>query len=126
MPKCHGYGNTVCNVMTYCQRLFTPKGEKCLLIQAHENKLLHLSLMGKQELCWQCIFTHNSGNWKLLAIMHFMLLLLGSFYVMVFIREAGIKTGRLIPDKWRKNRSDVTSINSEPCLKGYKRILMFS
>lgn len=51
MLKLHKYGNIVCNVMTYCQGLFTPKGEKCFLIQAHENKLLHLSLMGKEELC---------------------------------------------------------------------------
>lgn len=51
MLKHHKYGNIVCNVMTYCQGLFTPEGGKCFLIQAHENKLLHLSLMGKQELC---------------------------------------------------------------------------
>lgn len=44
------------SLMTYCQRLFALKGEKCFLFQAHENKLLHLSLMGKQELCLQCIF----------------------------------------------------------------------
>lgn len=69
MLKHHKYGNIVGNVMTYCHGLFTPKGEKCFLIHTHENKLLHLSLMVKQELCLQCIFTHNFRNQKLLAIM---------------------------------------------------------
>lgn len=42
----------MCNVMTYYQGLFTPKGEKCFLIQAHENELLHLSLMGNKSYGW--------------------------------------------------------------------------
>lgn len=75
----------MCNVMTYYQGLFTPKGEKCFLIQAHENKLLHLSLMGKQELCLRCIFTHNFMNQKRLAIMYFMVSPPGSFYERVLI-----------------------------------------
>lgn len=52
MLKCHKYGNIMCNVMTYYQGLFTSKGEKCFLIQAHENELLHLSLMGNKSYGW--------------------------------------------------------------------------
>lgn len=65
--KFHKYGNIVCNAMTYCHGLFTPKGEKRVVNQARENKLLHLSLIGKQELCLQHIFypefLRSSSSW---------------------------------------------------------------
>lgn len=47
--------------MTYYRRLFTPKAEKSLLTQAHDNKFIHLSLMGNKS--WDC-------NQKLLTVMY--------------------------------------------------------
>lgn len=68
------------SLMTYCQRLFALNGEKRFLFQAHENKLLHLSLMGKEKsyVC-DAFLTHHFRNEKLLAVMYFMVQLLDLF-----------------------------------------------